>query len=156
MGSMGYMPEPEELEISFERPQIQVRPKSRIWKWEKLLRKVKAAPGCEARIRVHESRYSANAEIRRIKDRLDQVAPFEDWEFHNYAYTDEEHRAWWGVYATYHGMMSQAERNKRTMEAKIRSDRRKASWAKKKIKDEMENLGHADIMDLTRARLGRR
>lgn len=127
--------------------------KSRGWKWEKLLKPLKEAPGCEARVRTHSARHNADAEIRRIKFRLKQVAPFEDWEFHSCSYRSEEGEHLFAVYATYRGTMSVSEKNARDEMFRLRSEKRKKLMKANKLR---KQLATADITDLTRARMGRR
>jgi hypothetical protein len=107
-------PEPEKLDIQFMPIPKTWNKHHNGWKWEVLLRPVKAAPGSPARIRVHggktpkNAEYIAKAEIQRIKKRLEKVAPLENWEFQCRQIESTEGLV--GVFAVYHGMLTQAEK----------------------------------------------
>jgi hypothetical protein len=92
---------------------------------------VKAAPGSPARIRVHggktpkNAEYIAKAEIRRIKNRLEKVAPLENWEFQCRQIESTEGLV--GVFAVYHGMLTQSEKHDQMLRHAEYSKRAKKS-----------------------------
>lgn len=143
---------PEKLDISFESPPVQIRGKYAGWKWEKLLAPVKAAPGCEARVRIWGKKPAANNEIHRIRKRLEEVAPLEKWKFRIHAWHGEDQGQHWAIYATYLGMMTKQEKFELDEKKRFRSEKTKKSWELRKARNELANLNMADITDLTRAR----
>ncbi len=102
------------------------------WKWEVLLRPVKAAPGSSARIRTHSTESGANAEVRRIKARLDVACPLERWRFEVGLIQDKS--AVWGIWATYLGTMTPQERDEKVIRRMQHSKLVKAGLEKRKIK----------------------
>ena len=125
-------PEPEGLEISWEDPPPPTIVRQKAWRWEILLRPVKAAPGTNPRIRIHETRAAANSEVRRIKARLAKVAPLEDWKFEVHELESKTHYKF-GVWACYLGDMSRQEYNRRRMEFQMRSERIKKAHRRRQV-----------------------
>jgi hypothetical protein len=121
--------EPESLEIEFMEAPQSLRRNSKTWRWEFLLRPVKAAPGSEARIRTHAKRGTADAEVRRIKWRLEQKTPMDKWRFRVRPLQDAS--AMYGIFATYQGVYTTREKQ----EAVIRSK----EWSAKIKKARLAN-----------------
>lgn len=123
--------QPERLEIKWmPAPPGKVK-KSQAWKWETLLSPVKAAPGSTAQIWVHDTKIRGDAQVRRIKERLRKVAPYEKWEV---LCRQQVHRDFdtdkiiteFGIYVTYKGVMTEKERLRKDELRRLRSERQKA------------------------------
>ena len=139
--------EPEKLELLWEAPPKPVKP-HKGWKWEVLLRPVKAAPGSPARIRTHLNEAAGRAEVRRIRDRLDKVAPLDKWEFNVFEINDRSGK--WGTWATYHGQMTANERMEFVLKREARSKLIREKLELKKLKAQIEgslfeDLTHPDM-----------
>lgn len=123
-------PEPEHLDIEFMPFPIKIQ-KHGGWTWEKLLNPVRAAPGSPARIRTHAKEANAKAEVRRIKARLAEKCPYEKWEFRVLHIHDTSANV--GVFACYHGVMSEKERHEQVIRKKQYSERAKRSAVKRRL-----------------------
>lgn len=142
--------EPEKLDIVWEPPHRKVK-MHKGWKWEVLLRPVKASPGSPARIRIHKNEATGRAEVHRIKDRLNVADPLGKWEFNVLKMNDRSGD--WGVWATYHGQMTPAERTEKMLLAKKRSEKIKKGRELERLK---KQISAASIEDLTLPDMGRR
>lgn len=134
-------PEPDHLDIEFTPWPLTIK-KTGGWSWEKLLNPVRAAPGSPARIRTHAKVDNAKAEVRRIKQRLEEKCPYEKWEFRVLHIHDTSANC--GIFACYHGIMSEAERHEQAIRKKQYSERAKKSAVKRalnrQVKDEIDNV----------------
>lgn len=142
--------EPEALKIVWEPPPESFR-KYKGWRWEKLLAPIKAAPGSPGRIWTSAKKSSGQSVRDRARKRLKQVAPLEDWHFSVRKIQDDS--GTWGVWATYNGMMTPAERARREMESRAHGDKIRKTRAAKKLREQLQ-AGAVD--DITRPRPGRR
>jgi hypothetical protein len=130
-------PQPDHLDIEFMPIPDRYAFKHRGWRWETLLKPVKAAPGSSARIRVHADKdrqraeNNAKAEVRRIKARLEEVAPMEKWEFAVRQIDGTEGIV--GTFATFLGMYSKSEKQDQILKRKEISERMKRAAVKKKL-----------------------
>lgn len=138
--------EPEALEIVWEPTPTTFR-KHRGWKWEVLLRPVKAAPGSPARIRTHPKKSTAYSERERIRKRLRIVAPLEDWKLE--VRTIKDDTGMYGVWATYLGMMTEMESARREKKRREHSERIKEGNEAKRLR---KALQAGAVPDITRPR----
>ena len=138
------MEQPEKLDIVWETAPVAPR-KNKRWKWEVLLRPVKAAPGCEARVRTHPNRASAESEVRRIRRRLEEVDPYDKWNFTVAEMQDTS--ALYGVFITYLGRMTRDELNQKLIRREQHSRKIKASKAARQLREEIQG---ASLEELTR------
>lgn len=140
--------EPDHLTIVWEPPPKGFRhPKS--WKWEVLLRPVKASPGSPARIRTHKIKSSAQSEKERIRRRLRQVAPLENWEFNVRTIKDDS--GMYGLWATYHGTMTEMELARRDKKQREHSERITRALEAKRLRKQLQA---GSIPDITHPRRG--
>ena len=139
MGRVPSEPEPEFLDIEFMPLPIVIK-KTGGWKWENLLKPVRAAPGSSARIRTHAKIENAKAEVRRIKARLEEKCPYENWEFQVLHLQDNSANV--GIFATYRGILTEQQRHERMMLKKVYSERAKKSHVKRKLNrpDPIDNV----------------
>lgn len=142
--------EPEALKIVWEPPPTTFR-KYRGWKWEKLLAPIKAAPGCPGRIWTSAKKSSGQSVRDRAQRRLREVAPFEDWHFTVRKVQDDS--GTWGVWATFNGMMTPAERARRETEARAHGDKIKEANEAKRLRKQLQA---GSVPDITRPSPGRR
>jgi hypothetical protein len=98
--------QPERLEIVWEAAPEPIVQKGG-WQWEKLLDEVRAAPGCEARIKVRKTQQHARNDISRIRARLREFAPYEKWRLRPRLLRDDS--GVYGIFATYQGVMTETE-----------------------------------------------
>jgi hypothetical protein len=147
-------PQPTKLEIKFE-PIPETPRKHKGWKWEVLLRPVKASPGSSARVREHPNRTAADSEVRRIRNRLREVAPYERWSIQVRKIQDTS--GMYGIFVTFRGVMSEKEKNERDLKTLMLSKRKKDYWAKRKAREALEERASlTDITQITRASSRRR
>lgn len=101
----GGIPE-EEYDLFFEPIPDQIRKRRKNGKWEVLLRKPKAAPGADFRIRNYPNKNSADQEAVRIKKRMRTIYPTEHWVYTVRQLKDSER---WGLWVTYMGIYTAEE-----------------------------------------------
>lgn len=142
---MGWQPEPDKLDIVWDSPSPVKVKTPRGWKWERLLRPVQVAPGCEARVATHSSRNSADAIIRRIKRRLEEVDPYGNWEYRTGQIQDDSGS--FGVWVTYHGQISEGQYQEKLLKRRELSAAVKAGKAKAAVRKSL--LTPDKIIDLT-------
>lgn len=120
-----------------EAPAIRPR-NSKLWKWEYLLRPVKASPGSEARVRTHAKRGTAEAEIRRIKARLEMKTPMDRWRFRVRALQDDS--AMYGIFATYQGVYTTREKQEAILASRKWAERGKKARLARSLRSPPDNV----------------
>jgi len=142
--------EPEKLDLRWEPVPTTLYVKRKGWKWEVLLRPVKAAPGSSARIQVHQTKPRAEAQKRRAVKRLKLVDPLGKWQFQVRAIKDTS--GVWGLWVTYHGQMTPQEQQEQTIKSKQHSERMKAAFEHKRLRKLIQAQGQEPIIPRPRRR----
>ena len=101
-------------------------------RWPKALEQVKAAPGTMPRVMRCQTRTQADYYVKAMRTALERDDPDAKWEFKTATMGDQE--GGMGIWVSYKGKLTPADKAERAMKKKKHSDRMKKAWMLKKLR----------------------